>query len=262
MSSPAPQPPPEAFLTEQVINLTVWNGTAVTTVPLPLPFLTYMFHYGYSVCISYGTQLGACIVMLLVALTMTPRIKFARVTTLINIASLLVGIVRITLLATYFVGDSTDFYNLFSGDYRYVNPAETARNVAATSMAVPQLVLILAALIIQAWSMMKLWEPIYRWVAMAVSTVLAVVTLAFKITSTVIQARYIEHAIDDLDPYVWVRKVDLSMYATSIAWFCFMFNVRLIVHMWEHRKFLPSSKGLNPMEVLVMTNGILMLVPG
>ncbi|KAK4119225.1 hypothetical protein N657DRAFT_693829 [Parathielavia appendiculata] len=60
---------------------------------------------------------------------------------------------------------------------------------------------------------------------------------------------------------IGVKKTYLGCFTASIRWFCFLFNVRLVVHMWTNRSILPSLEGLEAMDVLVITNYILIFVP-
>ncbi|KAK4098415.1 hypothetical protein N658DRAFT_488474 [Parathielavia hyrcaniae] len=60
---------------------------------------------------------------------------------------------------------------------------------------------------------------------------------------------------------IGVKQGYLGCITASICWFCFLFNIRLVMHMWTNRSILPSLKGLKAMDVLVITNGMLMFVP-
>ena len=117
----------------------------------------------------------------------------------------------------------------------------------------------LLALFLQAWAMMQLWPRAWKWAAVVLSVALSVVTFAFKCATVAMQIRSI---LDGWMPPLWTRETDLALTTTIICWFCALFNVRLVMHMWNSRTILPSRNGLSSMEVLVMANGILMFVPG
>jgi len=199
--------------------------------------------------------------MLLVVLTMTTRSRFFRVATIINMAALLITTVRCTLLALYFTSSFLEFYTFFAGDYSDISPVDTRVSVVATLFAVPQLLLIEGVLILQAWSMIQLWRPLWKWLAIALSTVIAFLAVGFKCASVSLQIRAIVGLFDP-SPFIWVSQCDLVFSTTTVFWFCLIFIMRLAAHMWEHRSILPPVKGLSAMEALVMTNGLLMLVPG
>ena len=61
------------------------------------------FHnrYAISTSINYGAQIGACFIMLVVILTMTPTSKLSKTTTLIHMAGLVVCTLHLAFLANY-----------------------------------------------------------------------------------------------------------------------------------------------------------------
>ncbi len=231
----------------------------------PIPFSTFHESSTYTsataLSILYGTQIGACFIMLVVVLVMTPRVRFRRVPTLINVAALTLNTVRMLLLAIFFTTGFLNFYVLKTGDVQWVPRSDFYLTATATALSVPVTVLILAALVVQAWSMMSLWRWLYKAPLLVVSVLLVLATIAFNMVTTILQARGIL-GLDQSSIVGMVRRAYLGLITASIAWFCFLFNVRLVMHMVTNRSILPSLKGLKAMDVLVITNGILMIIPG
>ncbi len=236
-------------------------GDGTTQIPVWIPDVDAVLNEATAISINYGSQIGACAVMLVVVLTMTTRSRFSRATTAINIVALIVGIIRCSLLALYFTSSYLEFYTFFSGDFSHVDPTDTRISVAATVFSVPQWILIEAALILQAWSMMQLWQPLWKWVTVVASALIAFFAIGFNCATVSLQVKAIVEFFDPT-PYTWVRQTNLIFSTLTISWFCFVFMLRLALHMWEHRSILPPIHGLSAMDVLVMTNGVLMLVPG
>ena len=237
------------------------QGPDGMSIPVWVPNVDEVFHQAVSTAINYSTQIGACFIMLLVTLTMTSKSRFSRASTLINIANLGIGTIRCTLLALYFTSTYLEFYTFFGGDYSLVKVTDTQTSAVATFFSLPQLILIEAALFLQAYSMIQLWPSVWRAVVVALSVLVATCAIGFKCASVALRMRasfgfYISYAA------LWVYQVDLAFTATTIFWFCFVFIIRLVIHMWEYRSVLPPMGGVSAMEVLIMTNGILMLVPG
>ncbi|KAH6842336.1 fungal pheromone mating factor STE2 GPCR-domain-containing protein [Chaetomium sp. MPI-CAGE-AT-0009] len=230
----------------------------------PIPFNTFNVTQTYlqatSLSILYGTQIGACFMTLAVVLGMTPRARFRRLPTLVSVVALALNTARMVLLAVFFVTSWVDLYVIVAQDAAVVPRSDFYLSAAATALSVPITVLILVALSIQAWSMLRLWRPMYKLPATALSLVLVLLTVALNMMTTVIQTRAILYA--DISQIAdWVRQTYLGLITASICWFCFLFNIRLVMHMWTNRSILPSLKGLKAMDVLVITNGILMFVP-
>jgi pheromone alpha factor receptor len=243
----------------QVFSLLGPDG--VTEIPVSVPQVDTIFMLGTSAQVNYGSQIGATFVMLLVVLTMTPKKRFRRVPTLVNITALVINLIRCVLLSLYFTSTWVEFYTIMAHDISGVAQRDFNISVVATAFNIPIVILVEWALALQAWSMIQLWSPVCKWGSVTISAVLVVATVGFKFATVVLQCLGVVSNLD-LANFVWVRKTDLVLSITSISWFCFLFVVRLLMHMWMHRTVLPPVKGLSAMEVLVMTNGILMLVPG
>ncbi|CAK7206371.1 pheromone alpha factor receptor [Sporothrix eucalyptigena] len=236
------------------------EGPHNMSIPVWVPNVDAVFQQAISTSINYGSQIGACFIMLLVTLTMTSKSRFSRASSIINIANLIIGTIRCTLLALYFTSSYLEFYTFFSNDYSLVSHTDTQISAAATFFALPQMILIEAALFLQAYSMIRLWPSVWRAVILALSVLIAASAIGFKFASVVMRMKaslgfYISYSA------LWVYQTDLAFTATTIFWFCFIFIIRLVIHMWEYRSVLPPLGGVSAMEVLVMTNGVLMLVP-
>nr|CAP17763.1 pheromone receptor 2 [Neurospora crassa] len=212
-----------------------------------------------STTINYATQIGATFIMLAIMLLMTPRRRFKRLPTIISLLALCINLIRVVLLALFFPSHWTDFYVLYSGDWQFVPPGDMQISVAATVLSIPVTALLLSALMVQAWSMMQLWTPLWRALVVLVSGLLSLATVAMSFANCIFQAKNILYA-DPLPSY-WVRKLYLALTTGSISWFTFLFMIRLVMHMWTNRSILPSMKGLKAMDVLIITNSILMLIP-
>ncbi|KAL2149018.1 hypothetical protein VTH82DRAFT_1704 [Thermothelomyces myriococcoides] len=238
----------------------VLYSDGVTQVPFNTHDITEIYIQATSLSILYGTQVGACVMTLAVVLGMTPSARFRRATTLVSVAALALNAVRMVLLALFFTTTWVDLYVIVSQDAAVVPRRAFHLSAAATALSVPVTALILAALCLQAWSMLQLWTVVCKVPVAVASLGLVGLTIGFSITTTVIQMRAILFA--DLSSVAdWARQTYLSLITASICWFCFLFNVRLVMHMWTNRSILPTMKGLKAMDVLVITNGILMFVP-
>lgn len=231
----------------------------VTEYPVPVDAVDDLYRDRFAAQANYGSQIGATIMMLAIYLLMTPQAKFRRIPTMINTAAMLCNIVRCLLLAVFPSTQWFEFYTLWTGDLSLVPAMDYRLSVAGTVSTIPIIILIEAALIVQAWAMIQLWPTMYKWPAIALSAVAAILAVAFKVFDSVLQTLFV---VADAPQILWVRKTDLAFSSASIFWFCFLFNIRLALHMWKNHSILPSVKGVSVMEVLVMTNGILMCVPG
>lgn len=261
MDRPRADAPVVVNLVYQDINITLPDGSLL---PIPLSVIDSNNALFSCLSIAYGAEIGASVAMLVVILTMTPKTKFWRFITFLNIAALCNNIIRVTLLAVYFQSSWATVYTLYTGDLTHVTRADVATTVASTVMSIPQNIMIMTALIMQAWAMVKLWPAAYKWGIISVSCVLVALEIGFMAAS---QAYQITNQLPWESPemflsHLWVRYGFLALEVVCICWFCFLFTFKLVLHLYRNRSFLPQGKGLSAMDALVMTNGVLMLVPG
>lgn len=248
---------------DQVISLALPNGQRM---PLPLAEVDSNNSIMIVKCTGYGVEIGASLVMLAVIMTMTPKTKFWRFPTFLNIAALCTNVVRVILYLVYFNSSWVTFYALYSGDYSYVTRTDYANSVASTAMTIPQNIMMMWALILQAWAMIRFWPKAYRWGIFIWSIVLVLLEIGFMGASAAYQIIQLgmpsEQGYALIMKYVWVRYSFLGFEVACICWFCFLFICKLVTHLWKNRSFLPTTKGLGAMDALVMANGVLMLIPG
>lgn len=208
--------------------------------------------------INLGSQMGAIFIMLVVVLVMTPKARFKVLPTMLSIAALVFHLIRTTFLTIYNVSHWNRFSTLIVGDYSAITRIDYNTSVVATVFGIPVTILIEMALIVQAWSMIRLWPKTYRLIVGFISFAIVLTTIAFDFALVVVQVRFILWEIMNID---WLISAFYIIFTTSISWFCFLFIIRLVIHMWEKRSILPSIQGLNPMDALVMANGVLMVIP-
>ncbi len=96
-----------------------------TPIPVPIPYINFIFAQGFASEINYGSQVGASFVMLLVLVLMTPKSRFARIPVIVNIPGLAMIIIRTVLLSLFFTSSWLEFYTVVSGDYTYVEQVDS-----------------------------------------------------------------------------------------------------------------------------------------
>ncbi|KAJ4325779.1 pheromone alpha factor receptor [Fusarium piperis] len=242
-------------------NVTFFLADGKTEVQIPMPVLDGFRREITSICINYGTQLGACVIMLITLLIMTPAAKLRRPSNILHILGLVVCAIRMLLLSLYWPSIFTDFYNFWARDYSHIPQSEFAKSVAGNVMSLLLVIIIELALMNQAWTMVSLWPDVWKYAIVAFSGFVTLLTIASRIAFTVHQNKA-NLSLTPASMNEWLIRWMVVMNVVSISWFCAIFNIKLVWHIISNRSVLPSSyKALTPMEVLVMTNGILMMVP-
>jgi len=212
----------------------------------------------FSQTINAAAQMGALFIMLVVVLVMTPKARFKLPPTIISILALVFQLAHMIFLTVYFVSGWNTFDTQVLGDLSGVARVDYNISVAGTLLGLPVTILVELALIVQAYSMIRLWPKTYRAIAGVVSFAIVLATIVMDFYFVIVQIRFILWNIPNED---WLSNTYYILLTASIAWFCFLFIVRLVIHMWEKRTILPSINGLNAMDALVITNGVLMVIP-
>lgn len=260
MDTPPPIITPDPSFDRFNGNVTFFLADGATTAAVPMAALNAFNDETISVTINYGAQLGACVVMFLVVVALTPAAKLARAAALLHLAGLLLCAVRTGLLLAYYVAPFSHFYQVWAADLSQVPRRYYAASLAANTLALPLVVVVQAALAHQAWTMLVFWPRAARYLACALSAVVVLLTVGTRLAFTIVQNHAIVTAIPP-DFFFWAIRWTLIMGAVSIFWFCAVFNVKLVNHLVTNRAILPSTTLVNPIEVLIMTNGLLMIIP-
>lgn len=242
----------------QIFNITDADGASV---PVPMSLVDFDREHAVNISINYGSQIGASLTMLIVMLVMSPSAKLRRAYTALQAAALAVNVVRMVLLSLFWPSEWMSMFALYTGDYRFVSRGEYALSVSMNVSSLLVTLLVEACLIMQAWTMVNLWHDLWKWAAAAASAAVSLTTVGFRFAFCVVQSQAVLNATSAVRTE-WVAHVTIITGATSIFWYCALFNMQLIAHLVKNRSFLPTASGLSPMEALVFSNGILMAVPG
>ncbi|KAG6231142.1 hypothetical protein E4U26_007177 [Claviceps purpurea] len=244
---------------DQSITLLSPNGPIV----IPIPSIDAFNDESISVTLNYGFQLGACFLLLLVTLLVTKPHKILRPSSLLHLAGLSACLLRTAINQAFFHSPLNHFYPFWSGDYSSVPLSYMRTSVAGTCASLLLVMILEAALMHQAWTMVSLWPPSVKIPLVTLSALVSLLTVGWRFAFAVIQS----NAVMGLAParnLAWVVNGALVLNCLSICWYCALFNVKLALHLFVNRGILRSGsvgKALTPMEILVMTNGVLMIVP-
>ncbi|KAJ4133769.1 pheromone alpha factor receptor [Fusarium equiseti] len=241
-------------------NVTFFAPDGKTEISIPVVAIDEMRRIIVNTTINYATQLGACIIMLVVILVMVPKERFRRPFMILQIISLVIASCRMLLLSIFHSSQFLDFYVFWGDDHSRIPRSAYASSVAGNTMSLCLIVSIESMLMSQAWTMVRLWPNVWKYIIAGISLVVSIMAISVRLASTIIQ----NNAILTLKPayhMVWLIKWTVIMNVGSISWWCAIFNIKLMWHLISNRGILLSYKTLSPMEVLVMTNGILMFIP-
>lgn len=242
-------------------NITFLAPDGITAIQVPLAAVNAWYDESVSITMNYGAQLGLSILMLVALVILTPPKKLSRPSAALQVAALLINVVRWILEYLYMRAPYNHLYEYFSGDFSHVNRALITSSVIANTLSGVLVILVEIMLMLQAWTMVTFWPNVVKYSISATSLLITLVTIASRLAVTVVQNK----SIITYEPayyFVWGMKWSLVMNALSIFWFCAIFNAKLVFHLVSNRGILPTRNLLTPMEILIMTNGLLMIFPG
>ncbi|KAH6969178.1 fungal pheromone mating factor STE2 GPCR-domain-containing protein [Fusarium avenaceum] len=241
-------------------NITFFAADGKTEINVPIPVIDQLRRRIVNSTINYATQLGACLIMLIVLLVMVPKEKFRRPFMALQLLSLFICSVRMVLLCLFFISSFTDFYPYYSDDFSHIPLSNYAPSIAGTTMSLCLVISTELMLMSQAWTMVRLWPNFWKYIITGASLVVSLMTISIRIAFTVLQNKS-NLAVEATWHWLWLSQWTVIMNVVSIAWWCLIFNIKLVWHLISNRGILPSYKTFTPMEVLIMTNGILMIIP-
>lgn len=233
-----------------------------TPIDVPIPEIDLFNRISVSTCINYGAQLGACFIMLLVFLFMTPSDKFRKPSSILQLSSLIICTIRMALLSAFFPSAFNEFYNYWAADYASVPSHDYGVSITGNVFSLLLVVSVEAALVNQAWALVNLWPSVWKYVLSTISVALTLLTISWRLVLTVTVTQAVT-STESQKPLRWIFRWVIVTNTASICWYCALFNVKLALHVYANRGILlRSCRSLTPMEVIVMTNGLLMVIPG
>lgn len=238
-----------------------------------------------NIAINYGCQLGLTLMSLIVVLLLLPPSRMRRPLHLVQISALVVAVGRLCLLVLYFPGPLTGYYVAWTHDAGILNPSDYAASTTANALGVVQFALVEAALVMQAWAMIRTWPRAWQLPLLVFSGLLATATVAIKGVWAVQHTRILLRGRTLPVPLTKAGEAAVALGAVSIFWFCGIFFAHLTLHLICTRGLLAgprppprslrsrrsnnsSGRGcicagfaLSSLEILAIGNGILMLAP-
>lgn len=247
-------------------NVTITPGTATflmgeEPISVPIPDLDAFYDEKISIASNYSVQLGAVLIVLIVMLVMTPIAKLRRLYSMLLLAGLVICITRQGFMVADGLGPYNHFYENWTQDESLIPWFYSCRTVVAHVFSLLLVLVIQVILMQQAWTMVSLWPLTVKVSLVCLSALISLVAIGWRFAFSVMQMKYALGLLQARD-YIWLIYTALIVNTLAMSWYCALFNVKLVLHLLANRGILSASTQLTPMEVLIMTNGILMIVPG
>lgn len=240
----------------QSFTLQASDGTSFN---VSIPDLDYFVNYNNQICINYGAQTGASIILLVVLLLLTKPDKRTSPIFIVNASSLALNIIRNVLQCLYFTGPFTEAYAVFSGDYSQVHTGDYATSVTGTVCNLLVLICVEISLCLQTRVVCVTLRQIYRRIIFTASLVVALLAIAFRLALCIENSIYIVQAKVEGPLYRLASATNITE-TISICWFSAVFVSKLAFALNERRKLGLVQFG--PMQIIFIMGCQTLIIPG
>ncbi|PFH55778.1 hypothetical protein XA68_17643 [Ophiocordyceps unilateralis] len=243
---------------DQILAFYARDGKRLIGVPMSV--VDNFNDESISMAVNYGALVGACIVTLAALVVLTPLAKLRRPTAMMQMVALVICLVRGAFEISDFISPVIHFYVYWAGDYSGVPRGYIYKTLVGHFITMLANIAIEIILMNQAWTMVSLFPRTARMLLVVVSAIMALVAAGLRVTLTVslVRADIVSASRASIK---WIEQGALISSTVTIFWFCALFNAKLVLHLIANRGLLPSARKLSSMEILVMTNGLLMVIP-
>jgi len=239
-------------------TITILMPDGVTEVTVPLRDIDYANWYNNAGSLNYGAQLGACVVMFFCVFLLTNGRKRRSAIFILNLLSLILGALRALLLALFFVSPWVNTYPYWTGDYSEITQSEYATSVAAVVIPFLMTITILLSLVLQAHTVSKNMDDIYRHIITGFGSAFLLVAVGFRFAQMVTNSM----AILSHETYYskkWITMGTLISQTASIWYFSLIFTGKLLFTLYTRRR--NGWKQWSGVRILAAMGGCTMVIP-
>ncbi|KAJ5153517.1 uncharacterized protein N7482_009995 [Penicillium canariense] len=228
----------------QSFNLSYPDGTPFT---ISVTDVDTFIQYNVRICINYGSQFGASIVLFVILLLLTRREKRASSVFLLNSTALLFNIIRLLLQLMHFTTGFEHFYPYFSLDYLQVNRSAFAMSITGSVFESLVVACIEASLVVQVHVVCATIRRRYRWPLLALSIAVALATIAFRLAWMVENSIAIME-LSYMDTIWWLESACNIVITVSVCFFCAVFVTKLGFALRQRRRL--GVRDFGPMKIV------------
>ncbi|CAG7961732.1 unnamed protein product [Penicillium olsonii] len=238
-------------------NVTFQHRTGYP-IEVSMPMVNVFIAYNVRVCINYGVQLGATLVLLVILLLLTHADKRRSAVFILNGLALFFNAIRLLFQVMHFETKFERLYEYFSGDYTAVPFSAYAISITATVFLTLVIVCIEASLVLQLNVVCSTLRRRYRRSLLALSGLVALVPIVFRFWMMVQNCKLII-TLDYMAPLWWVESATNISITVSICFFCVVFVVKLGFAINQRRRL--GVREFRPMKVIFVMGCQTMIAP-
>ncbi|PYH95916.1 hypothetical protein BO71DRAFT_322127 [Aspergillus ellipticus CBS 707.79] len=238
-------------------NLTFLAATG-TPFEVTVTALDEFLQYDVRICINYGAQLGASIVLFVILLLLTRPEKRRSSVFLLNCFALLSNVGRLVCQAVYFTTPFVQIYAIFAGDFSRVPASAYANSIIAEVFITILMLCLEASLVLQVQVICANLRRRYRHALLAVSAAVALIPIGFRMALMVKNCQTIMAAMPSGSLSSLQSDENIAI-TISICFFCAIFVGKLGYAIQQRRRL--GVREFGPMKVIFVMGCQTLVVP-
>ncbi|OJJ44420.1 hypothetical protein ASPZODRAFT_153857 [Penicilliopsis zonata CBS 506.65] len=229
-----------------------------TPFPVPLASLNDFIQYGIRICINYGAQLGASIILFVILMLLTRPEKRGSHVFILNSLSLFFNIGRLLCQVIYFTTGFENPYALFAEDYSRVGASAYADSILGVVLTFLMLLCIEGSLVLQVQLICVTLRRMYRRAILGSSILMALIPIGFRLAYTVENSMQIlgKRVLDDIQ---WLESATNIVITVSICFFCAIFVTKLGFAIKQRERL--GVRDFGPMKVIFVMGCQTLVIP-
>ncbi|KAE8376769.1 fungal pheromone mating factor STE2 GPCR-domain-containing protein [Aspergillus bertholletiae] len=233
---------------------------AADGAPFQVPVVTLddFYQYCIQICINYGAQFGASVIVFVILLLLTRPDKRASSVFFLNGGALLLNTGRLLCHMIYFTTDFVKAYQYFSGDHARTPASAYANSILGVVFTTLLLVCIETSLVLQVQVVCANLRHRYRTVLLCTSILTALVPAGLRLGYMVENCKTILQADTPLS-LVWLESATNIAITISICFFCGIFITKLGFAI--HQRRMLGVRDFGPMKVIFVMGCQTLFIP-
>ncbi|KAJ4364908.1 pheromone alpha factor receptor [Ascochyta clinopodiicola] len=215
--------------------------------------------YSARLAISYGTQLGATILLLVVLLLLTRSEKRKSSIFILNALCLLGNSLRCILSCCFITGNLLHPYTQLSGDPSLATASDLAVSITSTTLSFIVTTLVMVSLSLQVWVVCVTTGKLQRILIMGTTTTMALVAVGYKFAFMITSNRA-TMSLTALTPDDRIGSGSYITQAIAILLYSCVFIWKLGYAIAQRRRLKMLQFG--PMQIVFIMGCQTMVIPG
>ena len=239
-------------------NITFLLADGVTPYSVSMATIDFNRSMDFAMAISYGAQLGACLLMLFCVLLLTTNGKRWGLLFNLNLACLFTGFLSRFFLSLYYTSSYERFYTYYSPDTPQVPESDTAVSITSAILPIFLTIFVNLALLLQAYTVLKTApERNIRYVTLFFSGLVFLNAMGWRFAEAVVNVQVIVEGVES--EHRWLVNGALAAETIAIWYFTVVFVTKLFMNLKARRTL--NQPSWSKMEVITVMGLGTMIIP-